>query len=499
MSSIPRGLYNSRDEDDTNSKALANGATRETRRQGAAPRNANLRHQSKRRVRHVKTGRKETWRGISSFNAAALAAWTTFGIALASQARAEPTWQSDPTLIPQLAAQTGKGVVLYFETAHSEDCARINESTWPGLPSVIADEQFLWLRLNPQDNQSFFSHYEIMTVPEIVLLDSRFGEQFRLKGFVEADTLRVILRDIPRGRPVLATTGAGQNVGISAPGSATSGSGESTEGIEKGQNFYTENFDRFSGIDAMRSHLFEFIPRAACRIDPSGGMGASPGFVVDSGSSEAGRLRMDISFGLARVDQVIGRMRVGARFRALELDKEVQGVAVVTIVPSGGDPDAPEARRETMYLAERHFAWTAREVTTPDINFRSDKVFLSLQVAGPARSFVVDDIVVELLPASHPGQPQVALGEGPPKTGGPDPLSFLDRTAEQGEFGRWDADGNGIVERHEMPAEMVGLFEIFDLDENGTVTFTEFETASPDIAKRAMELTRRRRNQREKK
>ncbi len=66
--------------------------------------------------------------------------------------RAEPKWfAGTPKEALQLADQTRRGLVLYFETDQSGECQRMNKETWPKMDGEQAGQKFVWMKLNPND------------------------------------------------------------------------------------------------------------------------------------------------------------------------------------------------------------------------------------------------------------------------------------------------------------------------------------------------------------
>lgn len=384
----------------------------------------------------------------------------------ASALQAEPTWWAEFTEIPTLTAQTGKGVVLYFETERAQDCVRLNELTWPAIPAVIADENFVWSRLNPAEHSSFFKHYEVLVTPEIVILDSHLKERDRIRGFISPEDLMIRIKKVPRGKPRVQTTtdgsaiDAGQTKKAAAHRASMAGAG----------HFFFETFDSYKSLQSIRSAAFQPVLPADSRIESTAGIYGSPCLVVDSGAGTSAIIRIDVSRGLDKVAQLLGRIRVRTRLRALKLGEDAENVGALTIVEAGQSVNSPSAKRGFITLANRHQNFYEREIVSEPFHFRNAKAYLTFQVNWPGYSFCVDDLRVDLLPvsdsiASAPAAPRGAL----------DSASALLPPTEPELFRIFDKNGDGRITRAEIgDAEGINdLFTRLDTNSDDVVTLNE--------------------------
>jgi len=377
---------------------------------------------------------------------------------------APPWWSGDRAEVPQLAAQTGKGVVLYFETPEAEGCQRMEAETWSQISAREADENFIWMRLQPERHPSFFSWWQIHQVPEIVVLDSRMGEQRRFKGYVGAEELLEKLSSIPRDKPSVLTTTDGRVVAPQDPTLAD----RHREETAAGGHFFYESFDGFRSLEAIDSPLFIPISKAASRIDPKAGLFGSPCLTIDSGLQSSAALRLDVSHGLERVAQIEGRVRVRVLMQALDVGEEITEVAALTIVKRGEPLGSIFARHFFLTLSNRHSQWYEREVASEPFNFRTHKAYLTFQVNAPGKSFMVEDVRVDLLPADAALAVQVgSASERPP---------LLAPPTEPAVFRSYDKNGDGRIGRDEV-APGNPLFDALDLNGDGYVTLTEVRQA----------------------
>lgn len=398
----------------------------------------------------------------------ALTAGILFGTA---QLRAEPEWWKDPTAVPAMTSQSGKGVVIYFESEKAADCIRMMEETWSQFSAEEADADFVWLKVNPLKNKIFFSHYEVLQVPEIVVLDSKLEERLRVKGFVEAWVLKERLKEVPRDKPTVQTTSDGRIVHVEETEKAEI----HRKNIEKDKPFFYESFDDLKDWNQARLRQIVVVKKAASRFDPTGGAYNSGCLVIDSGDEPSAAIRIDLSKGLDKVQQVEGRLRVRLRMRAYHLLQEILNVAAVTLVRQDDPGGNEQARRFYMTLAERHEQWYEREVITDSFNFRMYKPILTLQVNGRGLSFGVEDLRVDLLPPDTPGT-EIAAVQVAAAT--PDPAKLLALPTEDPLFQRFDKDKDGRIFRDDLMKESpkaVPLFDKMDRNRDGMLTYLEAE------------------------
>jgi hypothetical protein len=191
--------------------------------------------------------------------------------------------------------------------------------------------------------------------------------------------------------------------------------------------------------------------------------------IVDSGSQPSAAIRIDISAGLADVDQFEGRMLVRCKLRAIEVGQESTNVAAVSVVPAGEPATSPKGKRYYLTLSNAHAQWYDREVTTDAFNFKVHKVYLTFQVNWPGQSYGVDDVQVDLLPATE----MVAAASRPGTARGPDPAALLAPPTEPPLFRQFDKNHDGRITREEMNPQSMNLFNLLDADHDGVVTLKE--------------------------
>jgi hypothetical protein len=307
-----------------------------------------------------------------------------------------PWWEGHPEDIPAAAAQTGKPVVLYFTSPTAAECIRMDEETWRKMNRAWADLQFLWLKLEPSTDPEFFKHYQINQVPQVVVLDSQMRDQFRLRGFLSFDEVRDALSRVKRTLPSNLSTPSGRVVPASNP---ILGLEESRRNAYKG-HLYFEDFDAYRLIGSIRNPPFDPVVQAASRIDPNGGVGATPCLAVDSGRNPRAIIRIDVSQNFDSLDQVLGRIRVRTAFKPVSAlgstPVEVMALHVFRI----DDLDVQDTDQfYFVSLSDKdRGAWRQKEIVSGPINFRLNKAFLVFNAPEPNTSFLVDDITVDLIP-----------------------------------------------------------------------------------------------------
>jgi hypothetical protein len=380
-----------------------------------------------------------------------------------SRSFAEPSWIDNPKNAPTIAAQTGKGVVMYFESPQAEECKRMQEETWIRINRDEADENFLWLRLNPQEHQNFFTYYEVFQVPEIVVLNSNFEERIRLQGFVEDWVLLERLKEVPRNKSSVLTTSDGRILPANDPAQAKA----NRESILREKPFFYESFDDFTSIDQMRnSMVFSPVALAATRIDPLSGVYGSPCLVVDAGTQHFASVRLVVGLGLPRVEQVEGRMRMRVKMKAVNVTDEISNVAALETARLGQDYD-PATKRYFVTLSNAHDQWFEREIISEPFNFKSSKAWVTFQVAWPGMSYLVDDVRIDLLPPTDD-----MIVAAPVQTVA-DPSALLATPTEHPIFQSFDRDRDGRIKRSEIAPSLITLFDAIDANKDGVITQAE--------------------------
>lgn len=390
---------------------------------------------------------------------------------------AQPTWwTADPKAGLTAADQSGKGLALYFETDRSSACLEMNEKTWPVVDTARADRNYIWLRFNPQQHQKFFEFYDVFRTPEIVILDSKAREKGRLQGFKDADIILDMIEAIYRNE-------SGSNVVVLPNGEVVSVE-ERAKMIEaaregEGRHFVFDNFEKYNelnDIDSARAEAY-MNREKAIRIEPSMGVIKSRALYVGADVVEgqtfpvnpAAVIRFDVSKGqsksLENVELVEGRVRVEFLARAINLDEQARELACLVVTKITDPPPTiqglvPDENVTAMTLYNRIKEWENRSVTSAPFNFRTHKAWLLLWVNQAGHAYLVDDMKVDLLPAEG-GDESAAQAKRTPN-----PLAILHGNANLPAIWRvLDKDGNGRIEKTEVPAYFHGMFE--DADGNG--------------------------------
>lgn len=384
------------------------------------------------------------------------------------KADAEPTWWPDAKQVPELATQTGRGVVLYFESPKAADCVKMDRVTWPAISQKEADANFIWLRLNPQDHSTFFTHYEIFQTPQIVVLNHELKEVLRIPGFVDAPMLMPQLEQVPKGEVSVVTSPSGQVVQAANEHQALT----HRQSIAAEGHFFFESFDDYKHMSDIQSPLFQPIAPSASRIEWRGGVYGSSCLIIDSGSMPNASIRIDISPGLDQIDQILGRMRVKVRLRAIEVGQDAANVGALVIVNSNEPATSPRAKRHFFTLANRHSEWYEREVVTDIFNFKTQKAYITFQVNWPAQSFGVDDLTVDLLPPTDNAPIAAAATPIAPPAAAPDPTALLAPPTEPPLYRKHDKNKDGLITRDEMK-DNPRLFDLWDLNKDGVINLKE--------------------------
>jgi len=217
---------------------------------------------------------------------------------------AAPEWNPRYKEIPQVLAQTGKGLVLYFETQGAAACRKMENETWGAIGRERADD-FVWLRVNPRDHADFFEYWQVIQVPYVIIMDCRFGEKVHLKGFIPPERMAAHLSEVPRGKPWVLTTADGR---VLVRASEDETLAHHTM-FEDQKSFYAENFDDVKYIGGLRRRQFVPVNQSASRIAQGDGILESACLIIDSAKRRGAAMRVDLYKGLKDVEQIVGRMR----------------------------------------------------------------------------------------------------------------------------------------------------------------------------------------------
>lgn len=400
-------------------------------------------------------------------------------------AAAQPTWWSaDPKAGLTAAGQSGKGLALYFETDQSSACQKMNEETWPAVDKARADRNYIWLRFNPREHQKFFEYYDVFRTPELVILDSKASEKGRLQGFKDAELILDMLESIYRNE-------SGSNVVVLPNGEVVTVA-ERQKMIEaaregEGRHFIFDNFEKYNELGDMdASRADPYMNRdLAIRIEPSMGLYNSRALYIGADPVEgqappvnpAAVIRLDISSGqgkdLSDVELVEGRVRVTFHTRVIKLEEQARELACLVITKNSDPPPTvqtliPDEKVRTVTLYSRLKEWEPRTVTSEPFNFRTHKAWLLMWVNQTGHAYLVDDLTVDLLSAVE------GDGRDPNARRTPNPLSILQGSSQLPPlFRTLDKNGNGRIERAEVPSYFLGAFDDADGNSDGVVEIGE--------------------------
>lgn len=409
-------------------------------------------------------------------------------------ARAEPSWWTGSMKDMRVAAQQGgKWMVLYFENEAAINCRKMNDTTWPEIQPHQVDT-YLWGRLRPETDQTFFDHYQVLQLPELVVTDADGKERARLRGFVEPATLVDLLKNAYNP----SAAGAGPVVmlrdgTIMAKDAYEKALAENSAQFEQQSYFWYESFDAVGSLESQPER-FKILVQTALTIAPSDGKYGSGALAVDatirSGTvfttDPSSRLLINLNRGkdksLDQVEIVRGRLRVSMALRVQRLVQDGRrDVMALIVVPKGKPFDAPEAKRYTQNLKPDDFAWQDKYIDSDPINFKEVDAYLDLWVMKPTEGYFVDDLRVEIV-----GENAAAPGEGP---GGPkrmpDPVGLLGRLLRgsgDAVFALMDKNRDGRIARAEpvgYEVDLIGVvyggFDTVDLNKDGMIDEQEWQ------------------------
>lgn len=320
-----------------------------------------------------------------------------FALLLAAPAMAGPTWwEGNAEDVPAAASQTGKPVILYFHSPNAAECIRMEEETWRPMNPVWADLQFIWLKLEPRKDAEFFKHWQINQVPQVVILDAEMRDQLRLRGFMSLEEMTDALGRVQRGVPSVFTTVNGSALPARNPILDV----ELLKRDPYKGHVYFENFDAYKLIGSISNPPFSPVVQAASRINTSRGTERTSCLEVSTGSSETALIQIDISQKFPTIEQVVGRIRVRAKLKAEtslgNVPVDLMALYVVRTDKSSED------EAEQMYFASLSDkdlnAWRDKELVSAPLNFRQNKAFLLFNAPAAGTRFLIDDIVVDLIP-----------------------------------------------------------------------------------------------------
>lgn len=323
---------------------------------------------------------------------------TSFALLLAAPAGAEPPWwEGAPEDVPAAAAQTGKPVILYFQSPNAAECVRMDEETWSPMNPVWADLQFIWLKLEPRKDADFFKHWQINQVPQVVILDSDMRDQLRLRGFMTLGEIEDALSRVERSVPTVFTTVSGGTVPARNPIL-------DLEQLRRDPNkghIYFEDFDKYKLIGSLSNPPFSPVIQASSRINTSKGSNRSACLEVSSGSQDVALLQIDVSQRFSEVEQVLGRIRVRAKLKSESRLGSIPVDVMALYLVREDDPDGDDS--EQMYFASLSDKdiniWRDKEIVSAPVNLRLYKAFILLSAPSPGTTFLADDIVADLIPA----------------------------------------------------------------------------------------------------
>lgn len=396
---------------------------------------------------------------------AALAAMALAALCFAPRrAAAEPEWWTGSMGdLKKAAQQGGKWIVLYFEADAAVSCIRMNEQTWPGI-SPADGANYLWGRVNAKNekDKTFFDYYQVYQTPELLVLDAEGNEKSRLKGFVEPEPLKELLRNAYQ-----PTASASTGKRIMLPDGSIVDEAEYKKRQEDSAKqfagedyFWYESFDALASLDPPR---FNILVQTAVELTPADGKYNLPGLYIGAdirtvgGSfaapkvNPAAQIQVALSEGregrrLSDVDLVRGVMRVTLALRVKKLIYDgAQDLVELILVPRGQSPDSPSAKRTYQNLRKDNNAWTEKYVETEAFNFKEFDAYLRIRVNNPGEGIYVDDLRVELRPEGD------VVATTAVRT--PDPVGFLGRMNLGGGdaiFRSFDSNGNGRIERGEV-------------------------------------------------
>ncbi len=413
---------------------------------------------------------------------------------IAARAGAEPEWwKGTAKEAAQLAKQNGKWIVLYFESEKADNCIRMNAETWPKLDKTKAEEHFIWMRLEPEDNSDFFNFFEVYSTPEFVIVDGETQERARLKGFVEPDVLLKNLAEVyqPENKKKMVMTNDGQVMTEE----------KFKEGIEAnqkanfGKHFWYESFDMYPSFERLDKKRYQVEPglRGTSNLEPNGGKYSSPALSVSSDIRTRTSLRQHPSVGiqvkmnegndgkaLHTVEMIEGKVRLTLALRANHMPEKPTECVQLIVYPKGSNPTGRTARAYTTTLSKLELNWQDKFIETDKVNFKTDQLLIRFYLDDLQQSFLVDDIRVDLLPLGA----DISQASSKKEV---DPLSMLNLTNKEKsdwQFDGFDVNKDQRIEKREIKDAGVfsalfrgKTFEQLDLNRDGYFDITEYNAS----------------------
>lgn len=439
---------------------------------------------------------------------ASLAAALMLCFAGLGRARAEPTWFAGKmSEVSNLAVQTNRWIVFYFQSEKALNCKRMQEETWPKLEPAVADKDFIWVKLEPGKNDSQFKYYEVMISPEIVLVDPKGRERARLRGFVEPDTLMQLLNDVYKTEKAVKSEAVVEPLVMTPDGKFMKKSeyekAIAANSISFQKYFFYDGFDKTPGLEMLDKARYIPTVLTSIRIDPADGRFGSPGLFIGAEFSATvktiplnpptAEIWLDLTKGqndkkLSDTDLAQGKIKVTFFLRAKRMMKEPMDCVELKIVGANEDYKA-KGKSYKMNLSEAESQYREKWLVTDVISVKQSKVYLRLWVDVPFQGYWIDDIRMELLP---PDGTEVAGGASDER----DPTKALeavmkgdiDKNEAQTDF--WfkgfDKNGDRRIQASELSQAEVASFEFLvkktlvqmDTNKDGYVDANEWKLAN---------------------